>query len=66
MGEGFDMDEWCLSNSIEFWRNEVEQGAILDVEDVKEFIRRLKENPILCFNSIMEEEIDKLAGDKLI
>ena len=34
-------------------------------EDVKEFIRLLKKNPMLCFNSIMEEEINKLAGKEL-
>ena len=47
--------------------------TVINVKDVKEFIKRLKENfkknQYLCFNSIMEEEIDKeidkLSGDKL-
>ena len=38
--------------------------------DVKEFIKKLKENMISIWmgldNSFMVEEIDKLAGDKLI
>lgn len=56
--------EWNLSDKIGV-NHEQYQDAILD-EDVKEFIRRLKE--IHCDNykgCIYCKEIDKLAGEKL-
>ena len=31
-------------------------------EDVKEFIKRLKEEMGVCANSLMEERIDELSG----
>lgn len=57
-------DEWNLSDKMHIG---VPVGEF-DIEDVKEFIRRLKEasrDNKIDFEMDFEQIIDKLAGDKL-
>jgi len=60
------MEEFNLSDC---W--DMDEGIVYHEEDVKEFIRRLKEITKDCMSSSCDEEvvmsrIDKLAGNKLI
>ena len=68
----FKMEKFKLSNKIREWLDYKEK--MIDVEDVKEFIKKLKEDisPLKLFNSMGElitiriiEKIDKLAGEYL-
>jgi len=55
--------EFNLSECLKF------KGRYYAEEDVKEFIRRLKENISTDYedvNECIKEEIDKLAGDELL
>ena len=72
-------EEFNLSEKIRFWNKKAgKQILFYDEEDVKEFIRRVKErveqriliNPHAALQNqrlkAIIEEIDKLAGDKLL
>ena len=63
-------EEFCLSDKIDTIAYSHYQDDYISLENVREFIKRLKE-----FNNgwddeqvkkIMNEEIDKLAGEKLV
>ena len=59
------MSEWNLSDKAEWGTcsgGEEEDPQIFFKEDVKEFIKRLKEE---CYGATNLEIIDKLAGDAL-
>lgn len=58
--------EFNLSEKIDFVNKKYNYEGWIFVEDVKEFIRRLKEHKnYLGVIKITEKELDKLAGEKL-
>ena len=64
------MAEWNLSDKM--FKGNTEQGGFIFTDDIKEFLRRLKEDidskTILSQSQInwIEQTIDKLAGEKLV
>lgn len=68
-------DNFCLSNKICIFTNTDDPSNHIHIRDVKEFIKRLKEeldfshiacNEDCCASQAVRETIDKLAGEKLI
>jgi len=58
------MKEFNLSDKIIGGDILSDSSKVIDIEDVKEFIRLLKCNS--DFDDVDREFIDKLAGDKLV
>jgi len=55
--------EFNLSEKIYYASKWISNANVIHEEDIKEFIKRLKEELAMGYS---EEVIDKLAGDKLI
>lgn len=62
-------EEFNLSNTIGFDKDWKEQHHLIDIEDVKEFIKQCESKSIMdseLGRVVTIEKVKQLAGDKLI
>ena len=64
MQRGIIMKDKTLSSKVRLWSTSMREHEIVLLEDVKDFIKKLKEEKDTLYRT--DEFIDNLAGERLI